>query len=57
MSRRARSRAAAIEAKHYATEPAEDDEDEDEDCGPTCPSCGAEVPPDSDECWMCGEEL
>ena len=57
MSRRARSRAAAIEAKHYATEPAEDDEDEDEDCGPTCPSCGAEVAPEHDECWMCGEEL
>lgn len=58
LGRRARSRAAVIEAKHCASVDQPDEpEDDDYSGGPTCPSCGAEVLPEHDECWMCGAEL
>lgn len=54
-------RAAAVAAKHVALVPLashdEDYEEEDFDGGPTCPRCGAEVQPEDDDCWWCGEEL
>lgn len=61
MSRRARSRAAAVAAKHVAlvplTEP-DDEPDPELDGWFACPSCGAGTDPhDEDECWHCGSDL
>ena len=60
MSRRARARAAAIEAKRVALAPlpAGNEDDDEPEGWYACPSCGADTDPDTeDECWHCGEGL
>jgi hypothetical protein len=60
VSRRARSRAAAIAAKHVALAPLPEREDDDPELEGwyACPSCGADTDPHTeDECWHCGEDL
>jgi hypothetical protein len=61
VSRRARSRAAAVAAKHVALAPLperEDDDDPELEGWYACPSCGADTDPHTeDECWHCGEAV